>query len=155
MTRFTRLHFQKSKYCCDLYIPVILSSSGSNFLINLNINKHHTYCDKSIYLLETELKQINTGNFHFSFKEQVFFRYVMSEIQVPEKFLKPFYKFHLSQINRAFKSDTKDWKVPVGGDSGDSVSCHMVWVQEGVLILFISHEKGNLKVCDINKVGWL
>ena len=62
----------------------------------------------------------------------------MSEIQVPEKFLKPFYKFHLSQINRAFKSDTKDWKVPVGGDSGDSgdsVSCHMVWVQEGVSIL--------------------
>ena len=61
----------------------------------------------------------------------------MSEIQVPEKFLKPFYKFHLSQINRAFKSDTKDWKVPVGGDSGDYVTCHMVWVQGGVSILFI------------------
>ena len=70
---------------------------------------------------------------------------MMSEIQVPEKFLKPFYKFHLSQINRAFKSDTEVWKVPVGGDSGDSVTCHMVWVQEGVSILFISHERGTLK----------
>ena len=60
---------------------------------------------------------------------EIFFRNVTSEIQVPEKFLKPFNKFHLSQINRAFKSDTEDWKVPVVGDSGASVTCYMVWVQ--------------------------
>ena len=65
----------------------------------------------------------------------------MSEIQVPEKFLKPFYKFHLSQINRAFKSSSQDWKVPVGDrDSGDCVSCHMVWVQGKVKSLNTSED---------------
>ena len=81
----------------------------------------------------------------------------MSEIQVPEKFLKPFYKFHLSQINRAFKSDSEDWKVPVGGDSGASVTCHMVWVQghvarvnrdEDVLVLSEAADGGHTVTVD-------
>ena len=53
----------------------------------------------------------------------------MSDISVPPKFLKPFYKFRLSQLNAA-ELRGGEWVVPIleGGDN-NNVRCHMVWVQ--------------------------
>ena len=53
----------------------------------------------------------------------------MSDISVPPKFLKPFYKFRLSQLNAA-ELRGGEWVVPIleGGDN-NNVQCHMVWIQ--------------------------
>ena len=51
-----------------------------------------------------------------------------AEFDVQEKFLKPFVKFHLHQINKAEKwGDEGDWQVKIG--DGTLISCYMVWVQ--------------------------
>ena len=52
----------------------------------------------------------------------------MSDIPVPPKFLKPFYKFRLSQLNKAEPSGG-EWVVPICEGGDNSVQCHMVWVQ--------------------------
>ena len=50
----------------------------------------------------------------------------MSEIPVPDKFLKPFYKFHLTQLKQAVRSDS-GWSVTIKG--GTSLPVFMVWIQ--------------------------
>ena len=50
----------------------------------------------------------------------------MTEIPVPEKFLKPFYKFHLTQLKQAVRSGS-EWSVTIKG--GTSLPVFMVWVQ--------------------------
>ena len=50
----------------------------------------------------------------------------MSEIPVPDKFLKPFYRFHLTQLKQAVRSDS-GWSVTIKG--GTSLPVFMVWIQ--------------------------
>ena len=50
----------------------------------------------------------------------------MTEVPVPDKFLKPFYKFHLSQLKQAVRSGS-EWRVALQG--GSSLQVSMVWVQ--------------------------
>ena len=50
----------------------------------------------------------------------------MSEIPVPDKFLKPFYKFHLTQLKEAVRSDS-GWSVTIKG--GTCLPVFMVWIQ--------------------------
>ena len=50
----------------------------------------------------------------------------MSEIPVPDKFLKPFYKFHLTQLKQAVRSDS-GWSVTIKG--GTILPVFMVWIQ--------------------------
>ena len=50
----------------------------------------------------------------------------MSEIPVPDKFLKPFYKFHLTQLKQAVRSDS-GWSVTIKG--GTRLPVFMVWIQ--------------------------
>ena len=56
------------------------------------------------------------------------FQILMSDISVPPKFLKPFYKFRLSQLNAAELSGG-EWSVPICEGGDNNVRCHMVWVQ--------------------------
>ena len=60
----------------------------------------------------------------------------MSDIPVPDKFLRPFVKFHLHQVNRASKSG-QSWTVELGGDH---VTLDMVWVQGRVTSVNISQD---------------
>ena len=50
----------------------------------------------------------------------------MTEVPVPDKFLKPFYKFHLTQLKQAVRSGS-EWRVALQG--GSSLQVSMVWVQ--------------------------
>ena len=50
----------------------------------------------------------------------------MSEIPVPDKFLKPFYKFHLTQLKQAVQTSS-GWSVNIKG--GTSLPVFMVWIQ--------------------------
>ena len=64
---------------------------------------------------------------------------VSSAIPVPDKFLKPFYKFHLSQLNGAAAGRAEgEWLVPVSG--GGSVAACMVWLQGSVTQLNLAED---------------
>ena len=71
------------------------------------------------------------------FIQQIFFRIdVMSDIPIPDKFLRPFVKVHLHQLNRASKTGKK-WTVDV---AGNNVTLDMVWVQGRVTSVNISQD---------------
>ena len=62
-----------------------------------------------------------------------------SAIPVPDKFLKPFYKFHLRQLNGAAAGRGEgEWLVPVSG--GGSVAACMVWLQGSLTHLDIAED---------------
>jgi len=54
----------------------------------------------------------------------------MSQVTVPEKFLKPFYKVTLGQLLGG-KWDNNDWKVNL--DNNNALDCCMVWIQGTVI----------------------
>ena len=65
----------------------------------------------------------------------------MSEIPVPDKFLKPFYKFHLTQLKQAVRSDS-GWSVTIKG--GTSLPVFLVQhVLIPPIILHASYELYN------------
>ena len=87
----------------------------------------------------------------------------MSEIPVPEKFLKPFYKFHLTQLKQAVRSGS-EWSVTIKG--GTSLPVFMVWVQGRVKkvniaedIIVLEEEGSEITVDTISAspggCGWL
>ena len=62
-----------------------------------------------------------------------------SAIPVPDKFLKPFYKFHLRQLNGAAAGRAAgEWLVPVSG--GGSVAACMVWLQGSLTHLYLAED---------------
>lgn len=67
------------------------------------------------------------------------------EFDVQDKFLKPFVKFHLHQINKAESvGDEGDWQVKLG--DGTLISCYMVWVQGEVT--GVNREEDTLTLSD-------
>lgn len=87
----------------------------------------------------------------------------MSEIPVPEKFLKSFYKFHLTQLKQAVRLGS-EWSVTIKG--GTSLPVFMVWVQGRVKkvniaedIIVLEEEGSEITVDTISAspggCGWL
>ena len=87
----------------------------------------------------------------------------MSEISVPDKFLKPFYKFHLTQLKQAVRSGS-GWSVTIKG--GTNLSVLMVWVQGRVKkvniaedIIVLEEDGAEVTVDTISAspggIGWL
>lgn len=85
----------------------------------------------------------------------------MSQVTVPDKFLKPFYKVTLGQLLGG-KWDNANWQVAL--DSNNALPCCMVWIQ-GTIIddrneeLMIQDSTGQAKVVNITAspggVSWV